>query len=221
MNKRDLFVVVADLDAENTLKTLLVRRQKALGIRLDFDPAHDLLRYSGRDAGCYKDAVDLLRTPQHSHQHALLCFDRHGSGSDQKARLEIEAEIENLLGINGWQRDRVAVIAIDPELEAWVWANSEKVASTLGWPGNMRGLRSYLESNSLWPADVTKPFDPKRAFELVLRHAKQPRVATLFGELATNVSIRRCQDPSFQKFRSKLLQWFSYDWTNMTRINIS
>jgi hypothetical protein len=210
MNKRDLFVVVADLDAENALKTLLTKRQPALGIRMEFDPSHDLLRYSGRDAGCCKDAVNLLRAPQQSHRHALLCFDRHGSGSDQKPRIEIEAEIECLLCANGWQQKDVAVITIEPELEAWVWADSREVASALGWMGEMNELRSYLESKCLWQSNAAKPIDPKRAFELALRHANQPRVATLFSEMAAKVSLRRCQDPSFQKLCSKLREWFAF-----------
>jgi hypothetical protein len=65
MSQRDLYVVVADLDAENAVRSLLCERQVALGICLRFNPDRpplgDLLRYSGRDSGCYKDAVDLLR----------------------------------------------------------------------------------------------------------------------------------------------------------------
>lgn len=212
MNKRDLFVVVADLDAENTLKTLLVKRQRALGIRLEFDPTQDLLRYSGRDAGCLKDAVNLLRTPQQSHLHAVLCFDRHGSGSDQKDRSAIESEIENRLCKNGWQHENMTVIAIDPELEAWVWSDSEEVANIIGWSGDMRDLKAYLKKEGLWQSTAAKPIDPKRAFELTLRVAGTPRLATLFGELATKVGLRRCQDPSFQKLCDKLRQWFSHDW---------
>ena len=72
MNKRDLFIVVADLDAENAIKTLLTERQEALGIALDFSslspPNGDLLRYSGRDSGCYQDAVELMRPPQRTHR---------------------------------------------------------------------------------------------------------------------------------------------------------
>ena len=49
MSQRDLFVVVADLDAEHAVKTLLCNRQPSLGIRLDFKPPNgDLLR------GCFK-----------------------------------------------------------------------------------------------------------------------------------------------------------------------
>ena len=81
--KRDLRVVVADLDAENALKALLARYQ-SLGIRrLRFDPDEDLFRYSGRDPGCRLDAVELLRPFQTTHEHAIVMFDRHGSGRDQ------------------------------------------------------------------------------------------------------------------------------------------
>ncbi|MDA8142066.1 MAG: hypothetical protein M0036_25745 [Desulfobacteraceae bacterium] len=211
MNKRDLFVVVADLDAENTFKTLFAKRQQALGIRVNFDPAKDLLRYSGRDAGCCKDAVNLLRAPQSSHRHALLCFDHHGSGLDQRPRIELEAEIESRLYANGWPKADAAVIIIDPELEAWVWADSRQVASVLGWSGNMRSLRAYLEEAYAWPALISKPPDPKRAFELALRQVRKPRVATLFKELAEKVSLSRCQDASFQKLRSILRQWFAHE----------
>ncbi len=85
MKKRDLFVVVADLDAENALKILLTERQESLGIALDFSPFPppngDLLRYSGRDSGCYRDAVDLLRPPQKSHRHAIVREKRKRGGT--------------------------------------------------------------------------------------------------------------------------------------------
>ena len=68
MTQRDLFVVVADLDAENAVRSLLLERQESLGIKLNFNadrpPDGDLLRYCGRDSGCYRNAVDLLRSRQ-------------------------------------------------------------------------------------------------------------------------------------------------------------
>ncbi len=86
MKKRDLFVVVADLDAENAVKTLLTERQEALGIALDFSPFPppngDLLRYSGRDSGCYGDAVNLLRPPQKSHRHAIVLAESWAPADD-------------------------------------------------------------------------------------------------------------------------------------------
>jgi hypothetical protein len=213
MSKRDLFVVVADLDAENTIKTLLTERQEALGIALNFfpfsPPNGDLLRYSGRDSGCYGDAVDLLRPPQKTHYHAILCFDLHGSGADIKSREMVETEIENQLHINGWTEGDAVAIVINPELEAWVWADSREVAMTMGWDGDMNSLRNYLISRGLWNAGETKPPDPKTAMKQAVRAKRRRRLtAPLFAELARKVSFHSCEDPAFNKLRNTLQQWF-------------
>ncbi len=213
MKKRDLFVVVADLDAENALKILLTERQESLGIALDFSPFPppdgDLLRYSGRDSGCYRDAVDLLRPPQKSHRHAIICFDLHGSGADMKSRETIEKKIEDLLRKNGWPKDNTAAIAIDPELEAWVWADSREVAMAMGWRGDINGLRGYLSSCDLWHDGETKPLDPKTAMKRAVREKrKRGGTAPLFAELARRISFRSCEDSAFLKLRTTLQRWF-------------
>lgn len=212
MSKRDLFVVVADLDAENAITTLLHDRQRALEIRLDFNPERhpqgDLLRYSGRDSGCYRDAVDVLRTPQNTHSHALLIFDRDGCGAEGKSRVEIERAVEEQLQRSGWMQDYVAVIVIEPELEAWVWANSPRVAELLGWRNEESELRAFLNHRGLWHEDAVKPSDPKESLRQSLRSKRKPLGARLFSELASEVGLRRCQDPAFAKLRSTLLHWF-------------
>ncbi len=212
MSKRDLFVVVADLDAENTFKTLLCDRQPELGIRLDFDPRGapqgDILRWPGRDPGCYKSAVKLLRQAQNTHEHALLCFDRHGSGAERKSRVEIEEELAGRLQTSGWVQDHAAVVVLDPELEAWVWAESSHVAELLGWGHDRSGLRSYLEAGQVWPASQPKPSNPKEAMSKALREQRTPRGARLFTKLALQVSFQGCQDPAFEKLRDTLTRWF-------------
>lgn len=208
MTLRDLFVVVADLDAENAVKTLLSQRQEALGIHLDFDPEIDLLRYAGRDSGCYKNAVDLLRSHQTSHRHAMLCFDRDGSGAEQKGREEIETEIERHLCASGWPENQAVVVVFDPELEIWVWSDSPRVADALGWAEQREALRPFLHDKGLWMPEMAKPSDPKEAMVEALRHVRQPRVAPLFSEMARTVGVRRCQVSSFNKFRKTLVQWF-------------
>ncbi len=212
MNKRDLFVVVADLDAENAVKTLLVDRQCALGIQLNFNPDRpsqgDLLRYSGRDSGCYKKAVDLLRTPQRTHRHAMLLFDRDGSGAEREDRVAIECEIEQQLQSSGWAADSASVIVIEPELEVWVWSTSPRVPDVLGWCDDREGLRNFLAQSNLWDAGAPKPNDPKMAMEVALRKKQKPLGARLFADLASRVSVDRCQDPAFCKFREVLQRWF-------------
>jgi len=212
VSKRDLFVVVADLDAENAIRTLLTERQHSLNVTLDFNPLApvqgDLLRFNGRDSGCYQKAVDLLRSPQNTHRHAMLCFDRLGCGAESKPREEIEAEIEGQLVNSGWPADSVAVIVFDPELEAWVWAQSPQTAIVLGWKDDPHGLRPYLEKQNLWNPQASKPHDPKEAMARALRAKRQVGGARLFSELAGKVGLRSCQDPAFQKFRRKLAEWF-------------
>lgn len=212
MSKRDLFVVVADLDAENAIKTLLCDRQNALGIQLDFNPDRppqgDLLRYSGRDSGCVKDAVDVLRAAQRTHQHAILIFDHHGSGADHKSRDTIESELQQELNANGWTDGDAAVIVIEPELEAWVWAASPRVQDVLGWKDERHELRDFLERKGFWDKDAIKPNDPKEAMKAALKQKNMPGGARVFARLASRVGLSQCEDPAFQKFRETLHRWF-------------
>jgi hypothetical protein len=212
MSRRDLFVVVADLDAENVINTLLTKRQKALRIQLQFNPDRppegDLLRYAGRDSGCYKDAVDLLGGPLRTHRHALLIFDRHGCGADDRPRDEIEAEVEHKLQDSGWTQGAACVIVIEPELESWVWNKSLHVPDVLGWKNDADGLRSFLAAQDLWADNDSKPSDPKEAMRQSLRKKRKPLGARLFSDLASKVAVGGCQDPAFQKFRQQLQHWF-------------
>lgn len=205
-------MVVADLDAEVAIRTLLLDRQPALGIRLDFDPGGrplgDLLRYSGRDCGCRKDAVELLREPQRTHEHAVLLFDQHGSGAEEQDRTQVEADIEEKLYASGWPEGSVAAIVIQPELEAWVWSDSPHVARSMGWESDIKALRKHLEACGFWPRGSAKPHDPKAAMEIALRQRKKAFNATIFSQLAGQVGLGRCRDASFAKFRKTLQQWF-------------
>ncbi|MFO7775152.1 MAG: hypothetical protein R6W89_05080 [Candidatus Hydrogenedentota bacterium] len=212
MTKRELFVVVADLDAENVIKTLLSQRQPALGINLDFNanpaPHGDLLRYSGRDSGCYGKAADVLRSPRETHKHAMLLLDRHGSGAESRPREDIEEELEKKLRQNGGGEDNICVIVFDPELEAWVWAGSRHVSDVLGWSNDPEQLRQYLNAKGLWPPENSKPPRPKEAMEEALRKKKAGAPAPLFAKLASHVSLERCHDPAFAKFKTALRRWF-------------
>ena len=206
-DKRDLRVVVADLDAENVLKALLARHQ-SLGIRqLRFDPDQDLLRYSGRDPGCRLDAVALLQPFQTTHDHARVIFDRHGSGRDTDSREAIEEEIEQRLSVNGWGQ-RARVIVLDPELEAWVWSQSPEVATTMGWE-SLGELHAFLRAKN-WLADGSvKPAQPKEAMEAALREKRKPHSARRFEALAEKVGrLDACEDSAFEKFLATLREWF-------------
>lgn len=205
--KRDLFVLVADLDADKAIQGLL-SRPTSLGIRaIDFNPEFDRLRYSKHDNGCCREAVNLLRPALATHRHALALFDRHGSGRDREPREAIESSIEDALSRNGWG-DRARAIAIDPELENWVWGSSPHVATILGWdsPGS---LHQFLLEKGLVAEDRNKPHDPKAAMEAALRKANIRKSSRHFEQLAKTVgNLSSCTDRAFQKLLSVLRTWF-------------
>lgn len=212
MDARDLLLVVADLDAENAIKTLLTERQPALQISLTFRPTPpplgDLLRYAGRDAGCYLKAVELLRPFTKSYRHALIVFDHHGSGKDACTRDDIEAELETQLCQNGWNAESVAVVVIAPELEAWIWSTSPHVAERLGWKNERESLKKFLATAGHWHEADTKPHAPKEALEAALGERRETGGPRLFADLAQSVGLTQCEDPSFVKFRTTLQKWF-------------
>lgn len=155
--------------------------------------------------------VDLLRPIQSRYHHALLIFDKHGSGAESESREHVEAAIEESLFRNGWEKGAVAVIVIKPELESWVWADSPRVANVLGWGNESSELRSFLKRRGLWDDDRPKPHDPKEAMTVACREKRMQRNASLFDELAFKVSFKKCQDPAFRKFHQKLSEWFGVD----------
>ncbi|MFQ5734022.1 MAG: hypothetical protein ACE5KM_18950, partial [Planctomycetaceae bacterium] len=103
----DLVVLVADRDMEATLDGLLGRYQ-ALNIRpIDFH----VFRHPGHDSGCRSQGVDFLRSFCRKYQHAILIFDREGSGRDADPPDTIEVDIELNLKRNGWD-DRAMTIVL-------------------------------------------------------------------------------------------------------------
>ena len=200
----DLLVVVADQDCEEAMHALL-DRPEALHIRA---VNYRLVRNVLRDSGCRTDIVSLLRPYLGRCERALVVFDREGSGAEQQSREEIEAAVEHDLRVNGWG-DHAAAVVIDPELEAWVWSDSEHVDAALGWGGRGPEVRSWLKSHTeYWPANTDKPERPKEAMRQALREARKPVSASLFRRLAERVSVNRCADPAFDKLKRVLHDWF-------------
>ena len=199
---RDLFVLAADLDIVETVKGL-VKRPNDLGI-CDIECRVDKHRF--KDPGCRNDPSTPLRPYIAEFAHALVIFDKEGSGPDA-SREEIQHNTERNLSRNGW-RDRSKAIVIEPELESWVWVRSAKVAETLGWRRGYEELRAWLRAKDLWEAGIPKPQHPKEAFHAALREGRKRPSAALFGELATNLPFGRCRCPAFRELRETLQRWF-------------
>lgn len=205
MHKRDLIILLADLDAENTVRALLDHRTAELKIR---PLTYETNRHSMRDSGCFRQAHDFVRNYTRSHGHALVIFDRHGCGKDSGAAEEIEAEVEKRLHRNGWTDDNSACVVLDPELEIWVWTKSIETARILGFGPDDDALTAFLCANNLLKQGEHKPSDPKVAMEQCLRRNRKPRSARTFSELAEQVRFAGCEDRAFQKFRRILETWF-------------
>ncbi len=203
-SKKDLIVIVPDIDMEVSIRRLLLRT-KALGIRqIEFD----VNRHFQRDAGCRTDSHNYLKLWQNEFNFAMVIFDLEGCGNEA-SRINTEDEVQELLNNNGW-RDRSSVIVIEPELESWIWSDSPELDEVLGWSNRSISMREWVRSQTdYWPVDNQKPARPKEAFREVLRELRLQPSASLFDELANRMSVRRCTDPSFQKFKGNLLKWFA------------
>lgn len=203
-DRKPLLVLVADLDIENAVLGLLSRHQ-SLGIRelKDFD----IHRHPNRDGGCRSGAELFLAPSSGLYDRVMVIFDHEGCGEEKRTREEIEADLEKRLSETGWG-DRNAVVCIKPELEAWVWSTSAQVAMKLGWNKQPTKLRDWLVNKGFIACNAIKPEQPKEALEAVLREVGRSRSASIYKELAESVSLNKCTDPAFGKFKSTLQKWF-------------
>ena len=200
---KDLIVLAADKNMEFAIKGVL-SRFKSLGIR---EVSTDFRVHMENDPGCLVRGHDFLKPFTHKYCHALIVLDREGCGQESVTRELLEICIEDKLSRSGWE-DRAAAIVIDPELEAWVWSNSPHVDSILGWQGKEPCLRNWLQSREYLVPGAIKPARPKEALEDALKTARKPRSSSLYLQIAENVSIDRCVDPSFVKLKEILQKWF-------------
>lgn len=200
---KDLFVLAADQDMLSAMIGLL-ERPKALGTR---QIHYAIDRHRRRDPGCRTDASRRLRPYLNEYRYALVVFDKRGCGLEAESRENIQITVERDLSRNGWQ-GRSKAIVIDPELESWVWSRSNHVPRILGWTEGYDELRSWLDSGGLWPADATKPPEPKMAMRSALREQKRSVSASLFDQLARSVSLQRCECPAFKELKGTLRGWF-------------
>jgi hypothetical protein len=202
MMSTDLVVLAADKSIEQATRNLLTRsgdfKIRPITFAIFVHPNHD--------SGCRQNSAELLRSFLRTHSRALVIFDRHGCGSPDSAS-ELQSSVELKLTANGWQ-DRCRAIAIDPELETWVWTPSPHVTQGLGWPGSYGTLIEWLAANGFGLSEAGKPIDPKAALRRCLRSKNIPWSASLFGTLASQVAIDGCSDAAFQRLRTTLAEWF-------------
>lgn len=199
---KDLVVLAADVSIEAALQGIL-GRPKAIGMRR---VTYDTRAHPRRDPGCRLQAHEFLSPLRSLYRHALVVFDREGSGSTEPT-LGMEDRLRGLLYANGWE-SRSDVLVIDPELEVWVWSDSPRVDEALHWARGRPPLRAWLRSRGYWPMGQAKPTAPKAAVLAALREVGIPPSSSIYLRLATSVSVERCSDPAFGRLRSRLRAWF-------------
>ncbi|MGQ9503834.1 MAG: methylation-associated defense system protein MAD4 [Thermogutta sp.] len=198
----DLVILASDKNTQFALEGLFNRPQD-LGIR---PITRTIFVHDRRDPGILKEAHEFMRPYLKNARYSLAVLDREGCGRERLSREEIEIEIEQKMAKNGWQ-GRCAAIAIDPELEIWVWMPANCVAQVLGWE-DFPTLKAWLCGEGLAEWGSQKPNRPKEAMEAALRHKKIPRSSALYKKLAENVPLAACTDPAFCKLKDVLRRWF-------------
>jgi len=197
---KDLVVLVADKNAEAAVKTLIEKRHESLGIS---QVQADVFIHPRRDPGVFHEAHIFLRPFRREYRYALVMFDHEGCGQENKPAQQVEQEVKQRLEQSGWQ-GQCEVIALEPELEAWVWSSFHHVPEVLGLtPEQLQQILQRFPKTHLG-----KPQRPKEAMEECLRQAKIPRSSSIYAELAQTVGLKNCVDPTFVKFRQTLQKWF-------------
>jgi hypothetical protein len=205
---RDCFFLLADKNMEAAFAGFLTRDgfHLSLGIRrFAFDRMQDIIVESGSDPGVFCRAHDLLRLYRHTHRFAVVVLDNAWDGSPGVEAIQstVKANIVN----SGWHADRVEVIVIDPELEAWIWQDSPHLATALRFTQHV-SLRQWLETQGLWDAGAAKPSEPKTAVEIALRASRLPRSSAIYRQIISRISVQACTDPAFLRLRDALRRWF-------------
>ncbi len=201
--QKDLVVLVADKNMEDTITTLLTERTPSLGIR---EILFDVFRHPQRDPGVFHKAEQFLRPFVTQYHRALVMLDREGSGQEHLTPEEIRNQIQRRLDQVGWQ-GRSAVFVLDPELEIWAFADSPHVIEVFA-NGDSRLFQEVLTSfNKVYPTG-SKPKRPKEVIETLLKRTRTPRSSSLYSQLARKVGLARCQDPTFREFKRTLQLWF-------------
>lgn len=147
-----------------------------------------------------------MRAFINQYEYALVIFDKDGCGRENLSKDELEIEVEKNLNINGW-KDRNCAIVIEPELENWIWVNSIHVQNSISWEAD-ENIYEWLGEKGFKQKNSPKPLNPKSSFELVLKHCNTPRSSSLYFEIATKASYKKCSDVAFVKMLSKLKEWF-------------
>ena len=206
---RDCVFFVADKTMRETFLGFLSREDRAsqLGCgQFSFNPAEDLFFATGQnDPGLFTRAAELVQVFRRTHHKVVIVLDCDWDGSPGQAA--IISQIEEHLMTSGWARERILVIAIEPELEQWIWQDSPILDDELRHAGP-DSLRAALDARGLWPAHLPKPPSPKEIFNQIRHENRVKKSSSVFKRIAATVPVGACQDSEFHKLAAQLRSWF-------------
>ncbi len=209
---RPLLFLVADKNMEGFVKGFFEREQWHLSIgcrAFDFDPTTDIrVATSDNDPGLYRRADDLLAPFGKTYEHVVVMIDQEWQGSPgaDDIRRRIQLHIEN----TGWEDETGLALVVSPEIDIWLWTNTNHSAKALGWPSWDRLHEALQKENWLSEPNQIKPTRPKEAAEWALKRGpkRRPRSSRIYHQVASRVSLKRCTDPALRILLTRLRQWF-------------
>lgn len=202
---KDLVVLVADVQQEKTVETILRERCQSLQIR---QVTFDIFRHPRKDPGVFHEAADFLAPYVHpQYSYALVILDREWEGAPGDAT-HLRSTILGNLHRRGWDTHNCEVVVADPELEVWVWSTSSVVVEELRTTWDE--VHSVARQKGHWQDGEAKPHRPKELLEEILRRNRRPLSAALFQSLARRVSLQSSSDSSFVLLRDTLSAWFPH-----------
>jgi len=167
---KDCVFLVADKDMEFSIRGLLTR-----GESIEIcDVSYDINVHPQHDPGCRTRGTELLRNFSNQYEQCFLVFDYEGSGENSLSAEDLEKQLEEQLVKFGWETDTAHVLVINPELENWVWVQSQHLANLLEL-SDMNSVKEWLEDEKFTLLENNKPERPKEAFEQRLEQIKMPR----------------------------------------------
>jgi hypothetical protein len=160
------------------------------------------------DGGVWKHAGANLRPFRDKYRFAVIVIDADFDPHPGPAVLL--SDISTDMMTEGWERERFAVIVIQPELEAWLWAPNLNVARAFGHE-DFGALRRQLEQEQLWDSGDPKPKNLKHATARAAKLGKKQTGGPIFMSVFGAISMRACQscvEPGFVALRAALQNWF-------------
>lgn len=205
---KDLFLLTADADAQAFMRSILARHE-ALGIR---PITVETERHIMRDPGIIKDGPEMARMYKGKYRKALLLWDFHGSGHEQRfSANESMAKIQERLDGVTWA-EHSGVVVVVPELEEWLWHSTSAISTyfRVGQDALVGWVNEYAAKRRATVEQITRIF-PKELFEFIciekMKRSISPHDFEEMGKIASVNAL--ANSDSFSKMLVLLRSWFA------------